>query len=447
MPQKTSRRELLRRAGAAAVLGVVGSTQVGSAGGATEAAQVTKTAEATQTAGPNTVGIQTLTGGFEIPLDLAFVPGSRQAYVADQQGVVSVYEPGGLRDEPLLDLRDTVEYGGEKGLLGIAVHPNFAENRRLFVRYSAPLGANAPQEFSHTFVLSEFTVNADGRTANRNSERTVLDIPEPQPNHNAGDLAFGPDGYLYVTVGDGGNGGDLGPGHVDDWYGAVPGGNAQDVRRNLLGSILRIDVNGREGGKPYAIPDDNPLVGRPGFDEQYAWGFRNPWRLSFDRGRLFVADVGESEYEEVSLVESGGNYGWNVNEGTHCFAANSCPDRTPPSVRGGEPLVDPIIEYSHSGGPLTGNSVIGGYVYRGSAIPGLQGAYVFGDLDADGQLFVATEPQDGGRWPTRVVDVAGGGSGRLRRIFSFARDPTGELYVLGAGVDGGAVHRVVPASG
>ncbi|WP_425490703.1 PQQ-dependent sugar dehydrogenase [Haloprofundus salilacus] len=396
---------------------------------------------------PDSVGVETIAEGFEIPLDIAFVPSSDQRYVAEQRGLVWVTESGSVRDEPLLDLRDTVEAGGEKGLLGLALHPNFAENRRLFVRYSAPRRQNTPQSYSHTFVLSEFAVSADSRTADRGSERTVLEIPEPQPNHNAGDLTFGPDGYLYVTVGDGGNGWDLGLGHVDDWYGAVPGGNAQDVRRNLLGSILRIDVDGREGGKPYAIPDDNPLVGRPGLDEHYAWGFRNPWRLSFDGDDLFVGDVGESEYEEVSLVEKGGNYGWNVKEGTHCFAADSCPDRTPESVRGGEPLVDPIIEYSHSGGPLSGNSVIGGYVYRGSALPQLQGAYVFGDLDASGRLFVARRPEDQGMWPTRVVDAVGAGSETLSRIFSFGRSPSGELYVLGGTFDGGALYRIVPTDG
>ncbi|WP_198665630.1 PQQ-dependent sugar dehydrogenase [Haloprofundus halophilus] len=454
MKPSSSRRELLRTAFSGAVVGIVATAaDTGVAAGASTerslgaAADPSEVESAQGTAIPDSVGIETVADGFEIPLDVAFVPGSDQRYVAEQRGVVSVVEAGRVRDRPLLDLRDAVEVDLEKGLLGIALHPNFAENRRLFVRYSAPRRANTPRNYSHTFVLAEFAVSDDGRRADRDSERAILELPEPQPNHNAGDLAFGPDGFLYVAVGDGGNGGDVGPGHVDDWYDAVPGGNAQDVRRNLLGSILRIDVDGREDGKPYATPDDNPLVGRPGLDEHYAWGFRNPWRLSFDAENLFVGDVGESDYEEVNLVTAGGNYGWNVKEGTRCFAAESCPDRTAESVRGGERLVDPIVEYSHAEGPLTGNSVIGGYVYRGTALPALEGRYVFADLDAQNELFVATRPEGQGMWPTRVVDVVGEGSENLGRVFSFGRNPAGELFVLGGTFDGGALYRIVPASG
>jgi len=195
----------------------------------------------------------------------------------------------------------------------------------------------------------EFDACADGRRVRRDSERTVLEIPEPQGNHNAGDLAFGPDGHLYVAVGDGGSGGDRGRGHVEDWYDANEGGNGQDVTENLLGSVLRIDVDGRDDGKAYAIPEDNPLVGREGLDEHFAWGLRNPWRMSFDGKELYVADVGQFAREEVSLVTNGGNYGWNVREGIECFGADDCPDETPPDVRGGEPLVDPVVEYPHSG--------------------------------------------------------------------------------------------------
>lgn len=397
---------------------------------------------------PDSVALDTVSTGFEIPLDMAFAPDSDLIYVAQQTGLAYVLESGERRDDPFLDLTDDIEPGFENGLLGIALHPDFAENRRLFVRYSASPRDGTPSNFSHTFVLSEFTVTDDGRRVDRESERAILEIPEPGPHHNAGDIEFGPDGYLYVGVGDGGGGrGDEGKGAVEDWYGAVPGGNGQDVTQNLLGSVLRIDVDGQEGDKPYAIPDDNPLVGRVGLDEHYAWGFRNPWRMSFDGDDLYVGDVGRSSYEEVNLVEKGGNYGWNVREATHCHEADDCPDSTPDVVRGGEPLIDPIIEYPHpnvADAPVSGNSVIGGCVYRGDRLPAMKGAYIFSDLDAGGELFAATRPADDGLWPTQVVEVAGNGS-KLRRVFSFNRADDGAIYVLGEGPDIGGLYRLVPS--
>ena len=495
METATDRRRFLAAVLTGAVAGLAGCSQSSPSTGqgttATTDATPSETGTATEaetaaetTNGgsfPESVGLETLATGFDVPLDVAFAPDADRRYVADQRGQIFVHDADGLRDEPFLDLTDAVVVGSETGLLGIALHPEFAENRRLFVRYSAPSRPGTPDDYSHTFVLAEFEATADGARAKRDSERTVLEIPEPQGNHNAGSIVFGPDGYLYVGVGDGGGGGDYGTGHVDDWYDPVEGGNGQDVTENLLGSVLRIDVDGQtpegsSGGgggtaddtpdrKGYAIPDDNPLVGDDGPDEQYAWGFRNPWRMSFDGEDLFVADVGQSNYEEVSLVEKGGNYGWNVEEGTHCYGADDCPDRTPESVRGGEPLVDPVIEYSQSGRPVGGSSVIGGYVYRGSALPELAGAYVFGDLAASGRLFVARPSEnadstnggsgDGNTWPIRVVDVAdgndngsGGGdgeAGRLERVYSFGRDADGELYVLGAGGDDAGLYRITPA--
>ncbi|MFC4553295.1 MULTISPECIES: PQQ-dependent sugar dehydrogenase [Halorussus] len=459
-----SRRRFLGTALAGAVTGLAGCSgsnepRQGTTTGTTAGTETTTDAGETTESGasvPDSVGLETLATGFDAPLDVEFAPDADRRYVADQQGRVFVHESGGLRDRPFLDLRESVTVGSETGLLGIALHPNFARNRRVFVRYSAPPRSGTPDDYSHTFVLSEFEATANGRRAKPDFERAILEIPEPQANHNAGSLAFGPDGYLYLGVGDGGSGGDQGTGHVDDWYDAVSGGNGQDVTENLLGSILRIDVNNREDGKPYAIPDDNPLVGSEGLPEHYAWGFRNPWRFSFDRGDFFVADVGQSAYEEVSLVEKGGNYGWNVKEGTHCYGANDCPDRTPQDVRGGEPLVDPIIEYPHSDAAISGVSVIGGYVYRGSSVPGLRGTYLFADYAASGRLFAATRPTgrqngagggdtDGGQWPTRVLEVAGDDAGKIQRVLSFGRDAAGEVYVLGTGDDGGGLHRVVSA--
>ena len=468
MNRTSTRRAFLRLAAAGSVTGLAGcsgadgnggaadtdspageaeSTPTGTATGTpTDTAAESETATRTGATGslPESVGIETLADGLEQPLAVAFPPGADRRYVVDRPGVVYVHGPDGLRDEPFLDVRDSVRTGRERGLLGLALHPDFAENRRVFVRYSAPRREGTPQNYSHTFVLAEFEATADGLRARRDSERTLLEIPEPQGNHNAGDIAFGPDGYLYVAVGDGGGGGDQGTGHVSDWYDAVDGGNGQDVTENLLGSILRIDVDRRADGTAYAVPEDNPLVGRGGLDEHYAWGFRNPWRMAFDGRDLYVGDVGQSAYEEVDMVTPGGNYGWNVKEGTHCYGANDCPDETPPDVRGGEPLVDPVIEYPHSGGGVTGISVIGGNVYRGSAIPSLFGRYVFGDLNAGGRLFVATPSSGDGLWETSVVPVADDGEA-LRRILALGRDPDGEMYVLGVGSDGGGIHRIVPA--
>ncbi|MFC7007419.1 PQQ-dependent sugar dehydrogenase [Halalkalicoccus salilacus] len=292
---------------------------------------------------PDTVDLETLTTGLEMPVSIAFTPDADRRYIAQRRGRILVHESAETRDEPLLDLSEAVMTGGERGLLGIALHPEFSEDRRLFVRYSAEPRSGTPSDYSHTFVLAEFQVSEDGRRAEPASERAVLEIPQPRERHNAGDLAFGPNGHLYVPVGDSAAAPDLA------WQGPGTGGYAQDVTENLLGSVLRIDVDDRAEGEGYSVPADNPLVGREGLDEHYAWGFRNPWRLSFDGSDLYVADVGKDHFEEVNLVERGGNYGWNVKEGTHCFQVDDCPDETPENVRGGEPLLDPIVEYSHSG--------------------------------------------------------------------------------------------------
>lgn len=384
--------------------------------------------------------------GFVSPIDVVAPPDDQsRLYVVDQPGVVYRVDDGQVTGNPFLDLQDSmVEVSGytEQGLLGMTLHPEWASNRRFYVRYSAPNRAGTPSGYSHTFVLSEFTATADGTDVVDGSERTLLEIPEPQPNHNAGSLGFGPDGYLYVGVGDGGAADDQGDGHVEDWYDAVAGGNGQDITSNLLGSILRIDPDTRTGDRPYGIPEDNPLVGESGLDEQYAWGFRNPWRFSFDGSDLYVADVGQDQYEEVSRVVAGGNYGWNVYEGTHCFQADTCPTETPD----GNPLRDPIIEYSHSDTPprLT---IIGGYRYRGTDLGPLQGAYLFTDWQSQGRLFVARPTDDGGLWPFTVRELSGTQGGLGQYTLAFGRLPNDELLVCttdqrGVGGNTGAVHRL-----
>jgi len=388
------------------------------------------------------VSADRLATGFTSPVAVA-VPRPGERYVVDQPGQIYRHTDGDLDSEPFLDLSDRmVPVSGytEQGLLGLAFHPEFPTNGRFFVRYSAPPRAGTPRGYSHTFVLSEF--RADTETggaatetggADPDSERTVLEIPQPQRNHNAGAITFGPDGYLYVAVGDGGGANDAGNGHVADWYDAVDGGNGQDVTENLLGSILRIDVDGEAAATPadagentrdYAIPEDNPLVGREGLDEQFAWGFRNPWRFSFGPdGRLFVADVGQNQYEEVNVVERGGNYGWNVREGTHCFQADDCPSESPE----GRPLRDPVVEYPHGGQPVSGIAVVGGYLYGGNELPAFRDLYVFADWQAGGRLFAARETDDG-LWPTATVSVDSEAQFGPK-VLSFGRTPAGELLV------------------
>jgi glucose/arabinose dehydrogenase len=391
------------------------------------------------------VGLETVAEGFTSPVAFADPPGERR-YVVDQAGTVDVLG----EDATFLDVTDRmVEVGGydERGLLGIAFHPGYPDAQRVYVRYSAPRREGTPEGYSHTFVLSSFRVGPGGLTADPDSERTILEIPQPQPNHNAGPIEFGPDGYLYVAVGDGGAADDQGKGHVDDWYEDVGGGNGQDVTENLLGSILRIDVGDADGETAYTVPEDNPLLGREGRDEHYAWGLRNPWGMSFSGGDLVVADVGQDAHEEINVVEKGGNYGWNVREGRGCFDADSCPRAAP----GGNRLRDPVVTYPHpesdSPPPLSGNAVVGGRVYDGDAMPALRGRYVFGDWIAEGSLFVA-DPREGPPWPVSVVEVTP--ASNLRRLIAVGRDRDGAVYVLTSergDLSGttGAVHRLVPA--
>ena len=390
--------------------------------------------------------------GLDEPLAAAFPPDlSEQFYVAEREGLVRLVGPDGPRPDPLLDLEDRVVTGGERGLLGMTLDPEFERTRRLYLRYSREPREEADGN-SHTTVLAEFEVYGDGRYADVESERAIMEIPQNHRNHNAGDLAFGPDGYLYVPLGDGGSRADDGPDHAPDWYAESPGGNGQNLSANLFGGVHRIDVTGREEREhgEYGVPEDNPLVGQDGYDEYYAWGFRNPWRISFDGGGLFVADVGEDRKEIVNLVERGGNYGWSVREGTECFNAEeprepleNCPDSTPEEVRDGEPLLDPAIEYPNSkvaDEPVSGSAVVSGYVYEGAAAPALAGRFLFGDWQADGRLFAAS-PTTEGRWATEVVEVAE--PDRLNLVYGFERDHTGTVYVLALDDEGtGVVYRV-----
>jgi glucose/arabinose dehydrogenase len=408
------------------------------------------------------VSLTLVASGLASPVVLRPIPGDDdRLLVVDRIGTIRVIESGELAAEPLLDITSSIvpldaDYD-ERGLLGLALHPEYASNGRAFVFYSAPLRPGAPEGFSHTNVVSEFRLG--GGDAGAGSERILLSIDHPQVNHNGGPIAFGPDGYLYIPIGDGGGADDVGTGHVEDWYAVNGGGNGQDRTSNLLGSILRIDVNGAE---PYAIPSDNPFADSE-MPEVWAYGFRNPFQMSFDRGgdeQLFVGDVGQNLWEEVDIVTAGGNYGWNVKEGTHCFSTANpdapladCPSSDPDGVA----LIDPIIEYAsanQTGG--LGIAVIGGHVYRGTALSSFAGRYVFGDWStsfgsADGHLFVASAPAGGtGMWSMAPLAVEGRSGGNLGEyLLGFGEDAAGEIYVLTTQEPGpsgttGKVYRMQP---
>ncbi|SEH16881.1 Copper binding protein, plastocyanin/azurin family [Natronorubrum sediminis] len=440
-----------------------------------------------------------------------------------------------------LDIEDQLvslgigELGGydERGLLGIAFHPDFSDNGLFYVRYSAP--EREGLGYDHTDVLAEFEAESDGDelSVDPDSERTVMEIQQPQDNHNGGRLAFGPDGYLYTSVGDGGNVHDIGVGHVEDWYDENEGGNAQDTRENLLGGIHRIDVdaNGEDEDADdndeledendvdddddngddddgeaeaefgeYGIPDDNPLVdSEEDLGEYWAWGFRNPWGMSIDDdGQVFVSDAGQHAVESIYAVEEGGNYSWNVKEGSFCFSTDSpleppedCPDEVGEGAgeaREGEPLRDPIAEYQHtriSEAFIDSSVVVGGHRYAGEAIPELEDAFVFGNwssqgvAEADGEIIAAIDPATNGdaddddeldeddndvdddgetdlvevdeRWELEELQFEGADDESINRyVYGVERDEEGELYVL-ANTDfrpqeeTGEIYKIVPA--
>lgn len=394
---------------------------------------------------------------------MAALPQGGNLLVADQAGTIHVVSKEGKRTEqPFLDLRPrlTKLNAGfdERGLLGLALHPKFAENRKFYVVYSAPRRASAPENWDHTLRLSQFTAQADGLSANTDSEKVILDIDQPYFNHNGGMVLFGPDNYLYLATGDGG--------HANDQdekgkpKGRPPEGNGQNLQ-TLMGKVLRIDV---DQGEPYSVPQDNPFVGKEARPEIWAYGLRNPWRMSFDRGgnrELFAADVGQDGYEEVDIIRKGGNYGWRIKEGFHCF--NPEDTRKPPADcpdhgANGDPLIDPILEYKNlkahpRAADAQGISITGGYVYRGKALPGWQGKYIFGDwsrlwIKAEGVLFAATQGTNG-KWTWERIFPASHPEGLGLYITAFGEDAEGELYVLtndrnGVSGNTGKVFKLVP---
>lgn len=421
--------------------------------------------------------------------------GTNRIFICEQQGKIMILQGGGVYQDAFLDLTAKVVPLGtdpdERGLLGLAFHPGYANSAspgfgKFYVFYSAP-SPNAPGTPSSPVncrtTLSEFTVSADDpNLADPNSERILLAFDHPQANHLGGQLAFGPDGYLYIGTGDGGSSDDNDAGHTGGSALRPTDalGNAQD-RRVLLGKILRIDPLGTDGpGGQYGVPADNPFIGQmqdfaddlldgPMRPEIYAYGLRNPWRFSFDQraggtNRMFCGDVGQERVEEVNLVVSGGNYGWRYLEGAEMPAFSSGAAVNPMANPGG-PFIAPIAMYAHPGAvvgspalPELGVSVIGGYVYRGAAIPGLQGRYIFGDYGPTGGRMMALEetaPGSGSFVLTSSIPLLGGNPLAGQRILTLGEDDTGELYVAVKSTAGvletapngqpaGGIYQVVP---
>jgi glucose/arabinose dehydrogenase len=329
--------------------------------------------------------------------------GDSRLFITLQGGLVMIHDGTRVLPEPFLDLRNLVLSGGERGLLSIAFHPGYAQNGLFYVNYTDLRGDT---------VVARYSVSLfDPNRANPASAVPVLMIQQPFANHNGGQLQFGPDGYLYIGMGDGGSGGD-------------PGNRAQNLG-DLLGKMLRLDVN---SASPYAIPPSNPFVGQAGVrPEIWAFGLRNPWRFSFDRatGDLWIADVGQGIWEEVDFQPvtsiGGENYGWRRMEGAHCFNPSS-------NCNPGN-LVLPVIEYNHS----VGCSVTGGYVYRGTRNPRLVGQYIYGDF-CSGRIFGATRSTSGAVTTQQLLDVT-------FNVSTFGEDVAGEIYV--GDYSNGILYRLV----
>lgn len=329
---------------------------------------------------------------------------TNRLFITLKAGKIVIYDGNKVLSTPFLDISSIVSSGGERGLLSIAFHPNFKNNGYFYINYTDTIGNT---------VIARYSVSADPNVADSESALILLEIDQPYSNHNGGQLQFGPDGYLYIGMGDGGSGGD-------------PENRAQNLK-TLLGKMLRIDV---DGDTTYAIPDNNPFVGNPNaLDEIWASGFRNPWRFSFDRlnGNLFIADVGQNNWEELNHQQAtsigGENYGWRLMEGNHCFnPTTNCNDGS---------LTLPIIEYNHS----VGCSITGGYRYRGSKNSALFGLYIYGDF-CTGKIWGAIDDNNGNWISIELLDTD-------FTISTFGEDENGEIYFAHYSDPNGAIYRIV----
>lgn len=357
------------------------------------------------------VALQEMASNLVSPIGMAFPnDNSGRIFIMEQRGLIYIFQNNKLEEKPFLDISKKVikltSRYDERGLLGLAFHPDFKNNGRFFVYYSSNIQNN---NNDHLSILSEFKVNKNSPNKALEAERVILRIPEPEWNHNGGQLLFDEKGMLLLGLGDGGSGGDP--------HGEF--GNAQNLT-NLLGKIIRINVDGKQ---PYEIPTDNPFVGKGGQDEIYAYGLRNPWRFSIDpvTNRLFCGDVGQNKFEEVNIIEKGKNYGWRIMEGYHTF------DDKQLSTNKKE-LIPPITEYSHD----EGSSVTGGYVYRGNELKELTGKYVFGDWRG---VLMTLEEQPDKSWKRKTLTVKYPNFKDLN-INSFGTDAQNEIYILGQELDG-----------
>lgn len=339
--------------------------------------------------------LEVVADGLSTPVHATAPVGDDRLFVVEKSGRIRIIENGNLLDEPFLDISDVVDdSGNEMGLLSMAFHPDYSVNGRFFVYYSRA-GGNQ----NHLSRIAEYAVSSDPNVADP-TEREILTIPQPYSNHNGGHILFGPDGHLFIALGDGGSGSD-------------PDENGEDPT-TLLGSILRIDVDGDE---PYEVPAGNPYVGSTGADEIWAIGVRNPWRIWFDDDLLYVADVGQGSWEEVNVVdaaEPGIDYGWDIMEGPDCHEPSSGCDRS------GKEL--PLISHAHSDGFC---SITGGVVYRGSDITELRGRYLYTDL-CEGRLRAIVTDGDTVLDSDDLSDEVGQVSG----VWSFGVDGTGEVYIV-----------------
>ena len=356
--------------------------------------------------GPTSLTLQEVASGLTFPVYLTSPPGDDRLFVLEKGGSIRVIRGGALLPTPFLDISGQVSTKTEEGLLGLAFPPDYATSRRFFVYYT---------DLAEDSRISVFRVSDDPDRADPASEAVVLTVDQPGPSHKAGQILFGPDGFLYIGLGDGGS------------HDGLDQGRGQSLN-DLLGSILRIDVS---AGSSYTVPPDNPFVGTPGArPEIWSYGFRNPWRFSFDRatGDLYIGDVGESQWEEVDYASAadgagrGVNYGWSVMEGSHCLHHDGCNQAG---------LTVPLLEYSHS----EGCAITGGYVYRGNAIPALRGHYFYADFC---QGWVRSLRVEGGA-PVDQTDWSALQPGR--NVTSFGEDAAGELYLLDAD---GRVLKIVP---
>jgi glucose/arabinose dehydrogenase len=351
------------------------------------------------------IGLRRVASGLEAPLLLTNAgDGSDRLFVVEQVGRIMIVSDGRVSRDPFLDISDIITAGGEQGLLGLAFHPNYENNGRFYVDYTAANGDD---------VVAEYRTSSDPDRADPSSARLLLQINDPFSNHNGGHLAFGDDGFLYVATGDGGGGGD-------------PLESGQNLN-TLLGKILRLDVDASSTARPYGIPADNPFVNTDGArPEIWAYGLRNPWRFSFDSSDIWIGDVGQDSLEEIDRMPAyrgGLNYGWNTMEGDACF--------DPPSGCDRNGLVLPVATYTHD----HGCSVTGGYVYRGDAFASLQGSYFFGDY-CSGFIWALDASAGSTRSPRMVLESN-------HSVSSFGLDEEGELYLTD--ISSGEIFQVVEA--